>query len=360
MKATQPDAAIRVLVVDDSAFMRKAISSMLLSDPRIMIVGTARNGDEALAQVQALKPDVMTLDIEMPGMNGLEVLRHVMQSTPLPVIMVSSVTEEGAHETLRALDLGAVDYIPKHLQGSAMNIVSIQHDLVEKVVMAHRVGPRLARLVRSTLPPMISRANRPLARLAATGQARGMRMVAIGCSTGGPKALQEILPCFPKDFPAPIVVVQHMPKFFTGPFAQRLDQLSQIEVREAQEGDVPLPGLALIAPGGLHMRVVRRGALDVVVALSSEPVTAHMPSVDMLMTSVAQAYPDRAIGVILTGMGHDGEEGMKAIKAAHGRTIAQDEASCVVYGMPKAVVDSGLADMVVPLQQIAAEIANVV
>lgn len=347
---------IRVLVVDDSAFIRKIISNMLASDPRISIVGTARNGDEALAQVKALKPDVMTLDIEMPGLNGLDVLRQVMAHNPLPILMVSSLTEDGAKETLMALELGAVDYIPKHLQGSAVNIVSIQHELIEKVVMAHKAGPRLAQFARQA-----TREHPLSASLNLTGYSgRGHKMVAIGCSTGGPKALLEILPLFPKDFPGPILVVQHMPKFFVGPFAQRLDQLSQIEVREAVEGDVLKPGLALIAPGGVHLKVARRNTLEVVVQLSAEPVTLHMPSVDVMMTSVADVFPERVIGVILTGMGHDGMEGMAAIKKANGRTIAQDEATCVVYGMPKAVVDSGMADKVVPLEKIAGEIANMV
>jgi two-component system chemotaxis response regulator CheB len=309
-----------------------------------------------LAQVKALKPDVMTLDIEMPGMNGLEVLRQVMAHNPLPILMVSSLTEEGAKETLMALELGAVDYIPKHLQGSAVNIVTIQHELIEKVVMAHKAGPKLAQFGRQGSREPVVSASPSLAGYSG----RGNKLVAIGCSTGGPKALLDILPLFPKDFPGPILVVQHMPKFFVGPFAQRLDQLSQIEVREAVEGDVLKPGLALIAPGGVHLKVARRNTLEVVVTLSAEPVTLHMPSVDVMMASVAQVFPARVIGVILTGMGHDGMEGMAAIKKANGRTIAQDEATCVVYGMPKAVVDSGMADKVVPLEKMAGEIANMV
>ena len=347
---------IRVLVVDDSAFMRKVIGNMLSSDSRISVVAAARNGDEALAQVKALKPDVMTLDIEMPGMNGLDVLRHVMEEMPLPVIMVSSLTEEGARQTLTALDLGAVDYIPKHLQGSAINIVTIQRDLIEKVVMAYQVRPKLAQLARrtSTERPVSSNVN------FMGNSGRGCKLVAIGCSTGGPKALQEILPLFPKDFPAPILVVQHMPKFFVGPFAQRLNELSEIEVREGAADDILKPGLALIAPGGVQMKVGRRNALEVVLKLSTEPAMLHMPSVDVMMTSVAQVFHERAIGVILTGMGQDGMEGMKAIKVSRGRTIAQDETSCVIYGMPKAVVDSGVVDKIVPLDKIAGEIANMV
>ena len=347
---------IRVLVVDDSAFMRKVIGNMLSSDSRISVVAAARNGDEALAQVKALKPDVMTLDIEMPGMNGLDVLRHVMEEMPLPVIMVSSLTEEGARQTLTALDLGAVDYIPKHLQGSAINIVTIQRDLIEKVVMAYQVRPKLAQLARrtSTGRPVSSNVN------FMGNSGRGYKIVTIGCSTGGPKALQEILPLFPKDFPAPILVVQHMPKFFVGPFAQRLNELSEIEVREGAADDILKPGLALIAPGGVQMKVGRRNAVEVVLTLSTEPAMLHMPSVDVMMTSVAQVFHERAIGVILTGMGQDGMEGMKAIKVSRGRTIAQDETSCVIYGMPKAVVDSGVVDKIVPLDKIAGEIANMV
>ena len=347
---------IRVLVVDDSAFMRKVIGNMLSSDSRISVVAAARNGDEALAQVKALKPDVMTLDIEMPGMNGLDVLRHVMEEMPLPVIMVSSLTEEGARQTLTALDLGAVDYIPKHLHGSAINIVTIQRDLIEKVVMAYQVRPKLAQLARrtSTGRPVSSNVN------CMGNSGRGYKIVAIGCSTGGPKALQEILPLFPKDFPAPILVVQHMPKFFVGPFAQRLNELSEIEVREGAADDILKPGLALIAPGGVHMKVGRRNALEAVLTLSTEPAMLHMPSVDVMMTSVAQVFHERAIGVILTGMGQDGMEGMRAIKVSRGRTIAQDETSCVIYGMPKSVVDSGVVDKIVPLDKIAGEIANMV
>jgi two-component system chemotaxis response regulator CheB len=347
---------IRVLVVDDSSFMRKVLASMLASDPRIQVVGTARNGDDALAQVASLKPDVMTLDIEMPGRNGLDVLRQVMEETPLPVLMVSSLTEEGAKETLAALDLGAVDYVPKQLHDSAVNIVGIQQELIDKVVAAHKAGAKLHLLTRHGN----GNGKRDGLPAGTALHARGGKVVAIGCSTGGPKALLDILPLFPEDFPAPILVVQHMPKFFTGPFAERLNQLSRIEVREAAEGDALKPGLALIAPGGLHMRVKRLNALESAVGLSPEPVTLHRPSVDVMMESVADAFSGRAVGVILTGMGHDGRDGMQAIKKAHGRTIAQDEATCVVYGMPKAVVESGTADKIVPLGKIAGEIANMV
>jgi two-component system chemotaxis response regulator CheB len=279
--------------------------------------------------------------------------------------MVSSLTEQGAKETLTALDLGAVDYIPKQLHDSAVNIVGIQQELIDKVVAAHRAGAKLHLLARHGNGNGNGNKDRllpPSACLPAGTalHARGTKVVAIGCSTGGPKALLDILPLFPEDFPAPILVVQHMPKFFTGPFAERLNQLSRIEVREAAEGDALKPGLALIAPGGLHMRVKRLNALESAVSLSPEPVTLHRPSVDVMMESVADAFTGRAVGVILTGMGHDGRDGMQAIKKAQGRTIAQDEATCVVYGMPKAVVENGTADKIVPLGKIAGEIANMV
>lgn len=348
-------------MVDDSAFMRKILRNMLTSDSRITVVGDARNGEQALAQVKVLKPDVMTLDIEMPGINGLEVLRRLMDAAPMPVIMVSSLTEQGAKATLTALELGAVDYIPKHLQGSAVNIIAIQHELIEKVVAAHEMRPKLANIMRShdaSCAP--SQSESVMQRVAASTASRGTHLVAIGSSTGGPKALQSILPSLPKDFPAAILIVQHMPKFFTGPFAQRLDQLSEIEVREAVDGDVLAPGLALLAPGGIHLTVERRPSADVTVVLTAHPTTRHMPSADVMMVSVAGVFASRAVGVILTGMGHDGQEGMKAIKAARGRTIAQDEQTCAVYGMPKAVAECGLADKVVPLGRIAGEIVNMV
>ncbi len=348
---------IKVLVVDDSTFMRKTISTMLSSDSRMTVVGQARDGEEAIQQVGALQPDVVTLDVEMPGMNGLEALKKIMEIRPLPVIMVSSLTEEGAKETLKALELGAVDYLPKQLDGVSTNIVAIQQELIAKIIAAAGSAGKLARPNGSRPKPL------PLPTLSqsALSVMRGNKIVAIGCSTGGPKALQDVLPLFPKDFPAGILVVQHMPKYFTKPFAERMNQLCQIEVREAEDGQTIAPGVAYMAPGGLQMRVTRRSALDVSIALSPNRENhLHAPSVDIMMQSVAEIYSGRGIGVILTGMGHDGLEGMKAIKGAKGRTVAQDEATCVVYGMPKAVVDGGYADKVVPLSHVAGEVINMI
>lgn len=348
---------IKVLVVDDSTFMRKTLSGMLASDPRVTVAGLARDGEEALQKLREVEPDVVTLDVEMPGMNGLEVLKRIMETKPLPVIMVSSLTEEGAKETLKALELGAVDYLPKQLDGVSTNIVGIQQELIAKVIAAAGSAGKLIRPNGRRPVPL----SMPAVSQSALNVSRGQKVVAIGCSTGGPKALQEVLPMFPKGFPAAILIVQHMPKFFTKPFAERMNQICQIEVREAADGQTVKPGVALLAPGGYHMRVVRRQAIDVSVALSSDTEGAlYVPSADVLMKSVAEVYPGRGIGVIMTGMGHDGLEGMKAIKGAKGRTVAQDEATCVVYGMPKAVVEAGCADKIVPLSHIAGEVANMI
>jgi two-component system chemotaxis response regulator CheB len=313
-------------------------------------------------KVAELHPDVVTMDVEMPGMNGIEALKRIMAIRPVPVIMVSSLTEEGAKETLSALELGAVDYIPKHLEGVVTNITALQQELIAKVMAAAGTAGKLRRPA-ATQSAVKGPVKKDFVGLtsAAISATRGSKVVAIGCSTGGPQALQEVLPLFPADFPAGILIVQHMPQFVTKPFAERMDQRCHIEVREAQEGDVVTPGVALIAPGGNHMRVVRRRAIDVEVTLIPNTQNLpYVPSVDVMMQSVAEVYHAKGIGVILTGMGQDGLEGMKAIKGAKGRTVVQDEATCVVYGMPKAVVEGGYADKVMPVSQITGEIMNMI
>src|SRR5579884_3650558 len=300
---------IRVLVVDDSAFMRKALCGMLSGDTRIGHVETARNGEEALQKIAEWGPDVVTLDVEMPVMNGLEALRQIMQTHPVPVLMVSSLTTQGAEETLQALDLGAVDFVPKQLDGVATNISAIHHDLVAKVIAAAgakgRVKSFSARRPMGPLPkPTLTLTSR------STSATRGSKIVAIGCSTGGPQALSELLPMFPSDIPAGIVIVQHMPKCFTKPFADRMNTMCSIEIREAAENDEVTPGVALLAPGGVQLRLARRQATKVQVALSKDGEgLLHAPSVDVMMQSVASLYGERAVGVILTGMGQDGLEG---------------------------------------------------
>lgn len=360
---TQPQSVanpVRVLVVDDSAFMRKSLTTMLEEGKQIQVVGVARNGEEAVQQVQQLKPDVVTMDVEMPGMTGLQALQQIMTKNPVPVIMVSSVTVEGAQETLQALEWGAVDFIPKQLDGVASKIAEIQKILVPKVLAARYAGSKLKRLTITGAPKL----SVPVAKALSSRSVsvtRGTKLIAIGCSTGGPQALFEIIPTIPADCPAGIVIVQHMPSSFTKPFAERLNNLCALEVREAVDGDEVKPGRVLVAPGGMQFRVVKKTITTSVVKLAPNyEKHAHAPSVDIMLQSVAALFGERSIGVILTGMGHDGLDGMKAIKAVGGRTVAQDEASSVVYGMPKAVVEAGCAEKVVSLSKVIGEIMNMV
>jgi two-component system chemotaxis response regulator CheB len=350
---------VRVLVVDDSAFMRKSLTAMLEEGKQIQVVGVARNGEEAVQQVQQLKPDVVTMDVEMPGMTGLQALQHIMTKNPVPVIMVSSLTAEGAQETLQALEWGAVDFIPKQLDGVVSKISEIQKILVPKVLAARYAGSKLKRL-NVTVAKKVAGPTKTLSSRSVS-LTRGAKLIAIGCSTGGPQALFEIVPTIPADCPAGIVIVQHMPNSFTKPFAERLNNLCALEVREAADGDEVKAGRVLVAPGGMQFRIVKKSITTAAVKLSPNyEKHPHSPSVDIMLQSVAELFGERSIGVILTGMGHDGLEGMKAIKAAGGRTVAQDEASSVVYGMPKAVVEAGCAEKVVSLSKVVGEIMNMV
>jgi len=348
---------IKVLVVDDSAFMRKAITNMLQSDPAIKVVGTAKDGLDGVDKAVALSPDIITLDVEMPGMDGITALKVIMDKKPTPVLMVSSLTVDGAKATLDALALGAVDFIPKNLSDLSSNIVKIRAELIEKVkaVAGKRVRRRLA------APQPKAAEQSPHLQYVHKSSRGGTAVVAIGTSTGGPKALQDMLPMLPKEFPVPILIVQHMPAAFTKPFSERLNETCRLEVVEASEGEPLRPGKAYLAPGGLHMKLKRIGPIEIGVKLDHEPSDyIHRPSVDVMMNSVAEFYPGRCIGVIMTGMGADGKEGMTKIKATGGKTLAQDEDSCIVYGMPKAVVDAGLADRVVSLERLAGELLNLV
>ncbi len=346
---------IKVLIVDDSAFMRNTLSSMISSDPEIQIAGSARDGIEAIEKVEALKPDVVTLDVEMPRMDGVTALKHIMTKNPLPVIMVSSLTTEGAKATLEALELGAVDFIPKNISELSVNIVKIRDVLVDKIKAVAKKG-RIKRPSRVITDKPLD-APRPVVKRT-TGERR-ISLVSIGTSTGGPKALQDIIPLLPGNFPAPIVIAQHMPPTFTGPFAARLNQLSQITVKEAEKGELLRPGVVFIAPGRGHMRLKRQRGLETIITISENREDfIYRPSVDALMLSVAEIFPGRALGVILTGMGNDGLKGLTALKSTGSRIFAQNEETCVVYGMPKAVVDAGIADKVLPIEDIAGEIVN--
>jgi len=352
---------IQVLVVDDSTFMRKSLSAMLTSDSRIAVAGMARNGEEAIQQVKALKPDVLTMDVEMPGMNGIEAVRRIMAECPVPIVMVSSLTTDGAKDTLRALEYGAVDYIPKQLGDVVIRIFDIRAELVAKIITASQASGKLAiRRLSEPMAPIVKPAGGALS-AHSVSVTRGNSIVAIGCSTGGPQALMEVLSKLPADFPAAIVIVQHMPKSFTKPFAERMNQICQLEVKEAVDGEEVRAGLVLIAPGGVQFRVKKKTITTNIVSLSPNNENhLHAPAADIMLQSVAALYGERGIGIILTGMGHDGLEGMKAIKASKGRTIVQDEKTCIVYGMPKAVVEAGCADKVVALPQIVGEVLNMV
>ncbi len=351
---------VNVLIVDDSAFMRNALSSMLSSDPEIKIIGTAKDGMEAIEKVQLLKPDVVTMDIEMPRMDGLTALKNIMEKNPVPVIMVSSITTEGAKVTLDALDLGAADFIPKNLSELSVNIVKIKGILTEKVKTIARKGIIRNRIKKTSNIQKLPEVSKHIGSNV-IGERR-IAIVSIGTSTGGPKALQEVIPKIPKDFPVPIVVAQHMPPNFTKPFAERLDQLSLLTVKEAEEGEPLKPGLVFVAPGKGNMRIARKKGIETVVNITEyhEEEFLYRPSVDALMLSVAECFPGRALGVILTGMGNDGLKGLIMIKRTGGRIFAQNEETCVVYGMPKAVIEAGLADKVLPVEQIAGEIINAV
>ena len=344
--------AIRVLVVDDSAFMRTTLSRMIASESGFEVAGTAGSGPEALEKISALDPDVVTLDVNMPSLDGVETLRRIMQCFPRPVIMVSSVTEKNAETTFSALGAGAFDYVPKQMSASSLEIDHIRSDLIAKIWAAA--------LVRRT--PTRGRFPKKLPHPARTEKpahvAPASSIVALGSSTGGPKALETILPVLPRDLPVPILIVQHMPVGFTASFARRLSQLCKISVQEARDGELVQPAVAYIAPAGRHMRVRRRTSdAKVVISVGCDRLALlHIPSVDELMQSVAETYGDHALGVILTGMGSDGAEGMSAIYHNGGFTIGQDEATCSVYGMPRACAELGILRRVVALSDIPAHI----
>ncbi len=330
---------IRVLVVDDSALMRKLIPQMLAADESLEVVGTAMDGTFCLKKIEELKPNVVTLDLEMPGMNGIDALKEIMRKQPVPVIVFSSHSTEGASVTMKALGLGAFDFVPKPKDATA-HMAETARELIGKIKAAAecKLKPRI-------LPGLPQRMQK-----AAAPSGSPNKIVAIGVSTGGPQALEYVLSQLPGDFPATITVVQHMPDGFTDMFARRLDEVCPLRVKEAQSGDLLQPGRVLICPGSRHMKVKRLPLGDIVV-LSEEPrVNGHRPSADVLLRSAAEEFKSNAVGVLMTGMGDDGAEGLGAIRKAGGMTIAQNEESCVVYGMPKVAIERGYAIRVVGLE----------
>jgi two-component system chemotaxis response regulator CheB len=342
---------IKVLVVDDSALMRKLIPAILMRDTAIEVVGTAMDGAFALKKIEELRPDVVTLDLEMPRMDGMETLRLIMKSAPVPVILFSTHSKEGAYSTFKALALGAVDFVAKPQDAAVGHLDAIADQLIEKIKVAkrasaHRLPPAVA-----TQSSMGLKKKRDLA-------VPPNRIIAVGISTGGPNALQFMLSQLPADFPSSILIVQHMPEGFTEMFARRLDECSALDVHEARSGDLLLAGRVLLCPGNRHMMVRRMPRGDMVVLNDAAPVNGHRPSVDVLFHSVAQEFGLTSVGVLMTGMGEDGAAGLGAIKSAGGMTIAQSEESCVVSGMPRAAITKGYANRIVPLDGLATYLAS--
>lgn len=348
---------VRVLIVDDSSFMRMAIRGILDRDPDLEVIGSAIDGADGVKKAMDLRPDIITMDIEMPRMDGISALREIMAKSPARVIMVSTLTNEGAKATFEALEAGAVDYIPKNITDSSAAQKIFKDELLQKVRAAamsavpRKGAPPAAR-------PVVPARLKPAASRLKPGR---ITCVSIGASTGGPIALQEVLSRIPVSFPYGIMVAIHMPKAFTGPYAERLNAKCSLSIKEAAEGDILRPGTALIAPGGMHSRLVRQTAgLAVRTAPTDQfPGYIYVPSVDIMMSSMADAAGGSVLGVILTGMGNDGFKGMNHIKEKGGATLVQDEATSTIYGMPKACIQGGVADLVLPLDQIGFEIAKI-
>jgi two-component system chemotaxis response regulator CheB len=341
---------IRVLVVDDSALMRRILSDMLARDPGVEVVGVASDPYIARDKILKLNPDVLTLDVEMPRMDGLTFLEKLMRGHPMPVVMVSSLTRNGAETTLRALELGAVDFVSKPQLDLLERMPEAIPEIVEKIKAAASAKPRTV----SHVPPAQKR-EAPTPRSPAAMLKTTQRVIAVGASTGGTEAIREFLMGLPADAPG-VVIVQHMPEKFTKAFAMRCNNLCTIQVKEAEDGDRLLQGHALIAPGNYHMKLCRDGASYYVRIEQGPPVNRHRPSVDVLFHAAAEVAGSNAVGVILTGMGDDGARGLLAMKHAGAQTIAQDEASCVVFGMPKEAIKFGAVDEVLPLSQISATV----
>ncbi len=342
----------RVLVVDDSALVRSLLAEIINREADLQCVGAASDPFVAREMIRSLDPDVITLDVEMPRMDGLEFLARLMRLRPMPVVMVSTLTERGAEATLRALELGAVDFVAKPKIGVADGLRLLAADLTNKLRIAARATVRRAPSVPAAAAalPAARAAARPAAPSA--GPASSEKIVFIGASTGGTEATRAVLMALPREAPA-VVITQHMPAGFTRSYAARLDGLCAIRVKEARDGEPILPGHAYVAPGGLHLRVERAGAHVVARVRDGEPVNRHKPSVEVLFSSAARVVGANALGIMLTGMGADGAKAMREMRDAGAYNLAQDEASCVVFGMPREAIAAGAAHEVLPLAQIA-------
>lgn len=366
---------VKVLVVDDSGFFRRRVTEILSADPQICVVGTATNGKEAVEQTLALRPDVITMDYEMPVMDGITAVRQIMQRQPTPVLMFSSLTYEGARVSLDALDAGAADYLPKNFEDISRNPDKVRQMLCDRVhalarsnyrslgltvppprpVPAARTEPEVVKpSLTTSAPAKPATGAKPIKRSRAPAK-RSYRLVAIDTSTGGPVALQKVLTQLPADFPMPLLLIQHMPGAFTKAFAERLNKLCQIRVKEAEDGDTLEPGVALLAPGGKQMMLDSRGMVRV---LPGDERLNYKPSVDITFGSAAKVFREKVLAIVLTGMGADGREGARMLKAVGSSVWAQDEASSVIYGMPMAVVNANLADGIYDLDDIGRHLAE--
>jgi two-component system, chemotaxis family, protein-glutamate methylesterase/glutaminase len=348
---------IKVIIIDDSAFMRKSLTLMLESDQEIRVIATARDGSDGIEKIRKLKPDIVTLDIEMPGMDGLEALKIIMEQMPVPVLMVSSLTTESAQATMQAFDLGAVDFISKDLASISTNIKKIKDELIDKIKQIARsrliqTRFRMRRLVQSSHDR--KNQNKPTSKPVSFEKAAlGFHAAVVGISTGGPEVLHKLIPRMPENFPIGMVIVQHMPPHFTKTLAERLNSISKIYVKEAENGEVIEPGKVLIAPGGRQMTFFNDGPY-ITAKIGDEPFNAlYRPSADIMMTSAAATFRGPLLGLIMTGMGKDGVEGLKHIKSKGGYVIGQDEESCIVYGMPQAALEEGVVDSMASLENIS-------
>lgn len=347
----------RVLVVDDSAFMRRVLTDIINSDNRLEVVDTARNGKDAIDKLKNIEVDVITMDVEMPVLDGIECLKWVVKNKSIPVVMLSSITSEGADATVKALELGAVDFITKPTNIFKMNNELMKNQVTEKIKVASqaRIKKRYSYSNFVKKPIVKNTINNQIAFSKSL-----KKVVLIGTSTGGPKALQYVLPYIKKDIQGSILIVQHMPAGFTKSLAKRLNDLSEINVVEAQDGDSLLPGHAYIAPGDRHMKINKKSGVYKIQLSDENPVSGHKPSVDVLFDSASEQVMIDKVGIIMTGMGADGAKGMVNLKKNKAVTIAQDEESCVVYGMPKSAVNLGCVDKIVSLHNIAEEINKIV
>lgn len=346
---------IKVLLVDDSPFMRKILTDILQEDKEIIVVGEAKNGKEALEKITLLSPDIITLDIEMPIMDGLTTLNYIVKQYNIPVVMISSLTTEGATLTLKALEKGAIDFIPKPKNIFSLSGETIKLEIINKIKMAAKSKVNIDYEDANVLKPL-----KKISRMPRLNKKKYEYIIAIGTSTGGPRALQSVLPLLSENINGTIVVVQHMPPKFTKSLADRLNSLSNISVKEGEEGDLLKRGHCYVAPGGFHMKVVNEEGDYIIKLDKGPPIKGLRPAADILMESVAKLEGLKKLGVIMTGMGSDGSKGIVDIKKSNGYTISQDEKTSVVFGMPKAAIETNHIDKIVPLNNIAHEIMSIV